>query len=175
MNQPIRGLDDDRWSGVAARWRQLVPLLTCVVALFLMTIPVVTSSPSLPHLALLTVLVWGLFQPALMPPHVAFILGVLTDGVLGTPLGVNATLLPALALAIGALERRYGHRPYAVDWALAGLLVLVYQYLTWKLLGFSGGDLPFVPLLGQAATTTLAYPLAVAMIGRIQRRWVDVL
>lgn len=173
MNQQIRGLDDDRWSELSARWRQLVPLLTCVVALFLMTMPVVTSSPSMPHLALLTVLVWGLFQPALMPPHVAFLLGVLTDGVLGMPLGVNATLMPALAMAIGALERRYGHRPYALDWALAGLLVLAYQILTWKLLGFSGDDLPFAPLLGQAATTILAYPLAVAVIGRIQRRWVD--
>lgn len=176
MSTELRGLPGDgRWTAVANRWRQLVPLLTCLGALFLMTIPVVTSGPSMPHLALLTVLVWGLFQPALMPPHVAFVLGVLTDGALALPLGVNATLLPALAVAIGALERRYGHRPYALDWALAGLLVVLYQLLTWELLGFLGGDLPFAPLLGQAATTMLAYPLAVAVIGRIQRRWVDVL
>ena len=172
MSPPWRTLSqNDRPTMVAGRWRQLVPLLTCLAALFLMTMPVVTSGPSMPHLALLTVLVWGLFQPTLMPPHLAFGLGVLTDAVLGLPLGVNATLLPALALAIGALERRYGHRPYALDWLLAGLLVLAYQVLTWKLLGFVGGELPFVPLLGQAATTMLAYPLAVAVIGRIQRRW----
>jgi rod shape-determining protein MreD len=176
VTQPIHGLPgDERWATAVDRWRQLVPLLTCVAALFLMTIPVVTSGPSMPHLALLTVLVWGLFQPSLMPPHVAFVLGVLTDAVLATPLGINATLLPALALAIGALERRYGHRPYAVDWMLAGVLIVIYQYLTWKLLGFGGGELPFAPLLGQAATTLLGYPLAVAVIGRIQRRWVDVI
>ena len=176
MSTPLYGPPDDgRWGWAADRWRQLVPLLTCLAALFLMTLPVVTSGPSMPHLALLTVLVWGLFQPALMPPHVAFVLGVLTDGALGLPLGVNATLLPMLAVAVGALERRYGHRPYALDWALAGLLVVVYQFFTWQLLGFLGGDPPFAPLLGQAATTVLAYPLAVAVIGRIQRRWVDVL
>ena len=175
MSTPWRILSPDEQLNATSRWRQLVPLLTCVAALFLMTMPVITSGPSMPHLALLTVLVWGLFQPALMPPHVALLLGVLTDAVLGLPLGINATLLPLLAVAIGALERRYGHRPYALDWMLAGLLVLAYQYLTWKLLGFVVGDLPFAPLLGQAATTTLAYPLAVAVIGRIQRRWVDVL
>lgn len=176
MSQPIHGLPgDERWEALVSRWRQLVPLFTCLAALFLMTVPVVTSGPSMPHLALLTVLVWGLFQPTLMPPHVAFGLGVLTDGALGLPLGVNATLMPALAVAIGALERRYGHRPYALDWALAGVLVVAYQYLTWKLLGFIAGDLPFAPLMGQAATTVLAYPLAVAVIGRIQRRWVDVI
>lgn len=176
MNTPWRSLShEERLAIVVGRWRQLVPLLTCVAALFLMTIPIVTSGPSMPHLALLTVLVWGLFQPSLMPPHVAFILGVLTDGVLGLPLGINATLMPILALAVGTLERRYGHRPYALDWVLAGVLVLAYQYFTWKLLGFMDGELPFAPLLGQAATTLLAYPLAVAVIGRIQRRWVDVL
>lgn len=175
MTAPWRILSLEEQASATSRWRQLVPLLTCLVALFLMTMPVITSGPSMPHLALLTVLVWGLFQPALMPPHVALLLGVLTDAVLGLPLGINATLLPVLALAIGALERRYGQRPYALDWMLAGVLVLAYQILTWMLLGFVDGDLPFAPLLGQAATTTLAYPLAVAVIGRIQRRWVDVL
>lgn len=175
MTTPWRILSPDEQLNATSRWRQLVPLLTCLASLFLMTMPVITSGPSMPHLALLTVLVWGLFQPALMPPHVALLLGVLTDAVLGLPLGINATLLPLLALAIAALERRYGHRPYALDWMLAGLLVLAYQYLTWVLLGFVDGEPPFAPLLGQAATTTLAYPLAVAVIGRIQRRWVDVL
>ena len=175
MTTPWRILSPDEQLNATSRWRQLVPLLTCLGSLFLMTMPVITSGPSMPHLALLTVLVWGLFQPALMPPHVALLLGVLTDAVLGLPLGINATLLPVLALAIAALERRYGHRPYALDWMLAGLLVLAYQYLTWELLGFVDGELPFAPLLGQAATTALAYPLAVAVIGRIQRRWVDVL
>jgi rod shape-determining protein MreD len=174
MSEPWRILSLEE-QATASRWRQLVPLLTCLAALFLMTMPVITSGPSMPHLALLTVLVWGLFQPVLMPPHVALLLGVLTDAVLGLPLGINATLLPVLALAISALERRYGHRPYALDWMLAGVLVLAYQILTWMLLGFVDGELPFAPLLGQAATTTLAYPLAVAVIGRIQRRWVDVL
>jgi rod shape-determining protein MreD len=174
MTVPIRGMDGDErllWS--AERWRMLVPVLTCIAALFIMTLPIVTPSPSVPHLALLTVLIWSLFQPALMPPYIAFPLGILTDAVLGLPIGVNATLMPALAIAIGALDRRFGHRPYLLDWLISGAVIVAYQYLSWHLLGVVAGDLPFAPLLGQAATTILTYPLGVAIIARLQRRWVE--
>ena len=174
MNTPWASLTaDERLAIRVGRWRQLVPSFTCVLALFVMSAPIITSMPSMPHLALLTILVWGLFQPVLMPPHVALILGVLTDAVLGLPLGINAVLMPMMAVAVGALERRYGHRPYAVDWTLAGILVLAYQFLGWQLLRFVDGDPSFGPLLWQAVTTVLAYPLVVAIIARIQRRWGD--
>ena len=174
MSTPWASLSpEERLAVRVGRWRRLVPSLTCVFALFVMTAPLVTSIPLMPHLALLTVLVWGLFQPQLMPPHVALILGVLTDGVLGLPLGVNAVLMPLMAVAIGALERRYGHRPYALDWGLAAILVLVYQFLAWQLFGFIDGESPFAPLLWQTMTTVLAYPVVVAIIARIQRRWGD--
>ncbi|MFC3714057.1 rod shape-determining protein MreD [Sphingoaurantiacus capsulatus] len=174
MSGPLVGLEhDDRLAARIARWRRLVPLLTCVVALFVMTMPLITSAPLMPHLALLTVLIWGLFQPALMPAHLALLLGVLTDAVLGLPLGVNALLMPITTIAVGALERRYGHRPYALDWALVALLVFAYEVLTWQLIGFTGGELPFTPLLWQAVTTVLAYPFVVAIIAGIQRRWGD--
>lgn len=174
MNTPWASLSaEERLAIRVGRWRRLVPTLTCLLALFVMAAPIVTASPSMPHLALLTVLVWGLFQPALMPPHVALLLGILTDAVLGLPLGINGVLMPATAVAVAALERRYGHRPYALDWVLVGLLVLVYQFLGWQLLRFVDGDPAFGPLLWQAATTVLAYPVVVAIIARIQRRWGD--
>lgn len=174
MNTPWASLTaEERLAVRINRWRQLVPSLTCLLALFVMSAPIVTSMPSMPHLALLTVLVWGLFQPVLMPPHVALLLGVVTDAALGLPLGINAVLMPAMAVAVAALERRYRHRPYSVDWALAALLVLAYQFFGWQLLRFVGGDPSFGPLLWQAGTTVLAYPLVVAILARIQRGWGD--
>ncbi|MDO9489926.1 MAG: hypothetical protein Q7J32_16245, partial [Sphingomonadaceae bacterium] len=87
MNTPWASLTpDERLAIRIGRWRQLVPSLTCVLALFVMSAPILTSMPAMPHLALLTILVWGLFQPVLMPPHVALLLGILTDAVLGLPL-----------------------------------------------------------------------------------------
>jgi len=153
------------------RWRALVPALTCVAGLFLMTLPVITLSPALPHLGLLAVLIWALFHPSLMPPYAALPVGVVADAMLGLPIGVNGTLMPLLTIAVGSIERRFGPRPYALDWLVAAGLILAYQYLTWQLLRFAVGEVPFGPLLAQTATTTLAYPFAVALIVRVQRRW----
>ena len=155
------------------RWRMLVPTLTCLAAAFLMTLPLVTPMPALPHLVLLGVLVWSLFQPSLMPPYVAFPIGIVTDAVLGLPLGINATLMPLLAATLGAIDRRIGVRPYGFDWAVAAIAVFLFQWLSWLLLQFVSGELPFGPLLIQASTTMLAYPIAVAAVARIQRKWVD--
>lgn len=165
---PIR---DERLAWPVDRLRILVPVLTCVAALFLMAAPLLTPGPSMPHLALLSVLVWSLFQPNLMPPYLAFALGILTDAALGVSIGVNATLLPLLTIVVGALERRLGQRPYALDWLVAGLIIFAYQYFSWQFLRFAADDPPFSPLLVQAATTVLTYPIAVAIIVRIQRRW----
>lgn len=164
-------IHDERLARVVDRLRIVVPVLTCVAALYLMASPLMTPGPSMPHLALLSVLAWSSFQPNLIPPYVAFALGIMTDAALGIAIGVNATLLPLLTVVIGALERRFGHRSYVLDWLAAGLIITAYQYLSWQLLRFVTGDLPFSPLIVQAVTTVLAYPIAVAAIARIQRRW----
>lgn len=164
-------IDDERWVQPLQRWRVAVPALTCLAALFLMTLPVVTPGPSVPHLAMLSVLIWTSFQPALMPPYLALPVGILTDAVLGLPVGVNATLMPGLAILVGAVERRYGARPYMLDWLIAATLIFLYQYLAYKFGGFVSGQQRLEPFVAQAATTTLTYPVMVAVIARIQRRW----
>lgn len=161
------------WS--ADRWRVLVPLLTSLAALLLMTLPLVTPGPIFPNLALLAVLVWSLFQPSLMPPYIAFGIGLLTDIVLGTSLGVHACLMPTLVIVVGWLERRFGNRSYFLDWLVAAGLILAYQYFAWHLYGFTTDAGPFTPVLGQVATTILCYPLAVMIIVRFQRRWGETL
>ncbi len=162
---------DESWARPYQRWRIAVPALTCLAALLLMTLPVVTPGPSVPHLVMLSVLIWSSFQPALMPPYLALPVGILTDAVLGLPIGINATLMPGLTIVVGTVERRFGGRPYLLDWLIGAVLIFVYQYIVHKFGGFVSGRQPFQPFLAQAVTTTLAYPVMVAVIVRIQRRW----
>ena len=114
--------------------------------------------------------VWATFQPGLMPPWVAFLLGLVADLLLALPLGINATLLPATALFVRIFEARYGHHKYGFDWAVAAAVILVFEGLTWQLLAFTGTRGPFLPLLAQALTTVLAYPAVVLLCARIQLR-----
>lgn len=170
MNAPYRLLSPaDRvqfWTGLLKR---SLPGLSTLLLTLLMTLPVFASLPLLPHLTLLGVFIWATFQPGLMPPWVAFLLGLAADLLLGLPLGINATLLPLVTIFVRTFEARYGHHSYSFDWMVAGTVVVVFELAQWQLLAFTGTHGPFAPLLIQAATTVLAYPAVILFCARIQR------
>ena len=170
MNAPYRLLSPaDRvqfWTGLLKR---ALPGLSTLLLTVLMTLPVFASFPLLPNLALLGVFIWATFQPGLMPPWVAFLLGLSADLLLGLPLGINATMLPLVTIFVRTFEARYGHHSYGFDWMVAASVIFVYELLTWQLLAFTGTHGPFAPLLIQVATTVLAYPAVILFCARIQR------
>ena len=170
MNAPYRLLSpDDRvrfWTGFAQRG---IPGVLTLLLTALMTAPLFASFPLLPHFALLGVFVWSTLQVELMPPWLAFLIGVAADLLLGLPLGINATLLPLVAIFVRVFQGTYGRHRYGFDWALAAIVILVFEALGWQLLAFAGTHGPFAPLLIQALTTVLAYPPVVWLCARLQR------
>lgn len=161
----------DRLRWLASSWRALVPAFSIVVLLVLMTAPIVLPWPALPQLGLLGVFVWATFQPGLMPPWVAFVLGLVADLLFGLPFGVEATLFALTALFVRIFESRFGHHRFGFDWMVVGLVALAHGLLCWQFLGLAGVDGPLRPLLLQAIGTTVAYPLVVLLCARLQRLW----
>ncbi len=155
------------WRGYGER---AVPGLVTLALIVLMTAPLFVAVPAMPNFALLGVLVWTSFQPGLMPAWLAFVLGAASDLLFGVPLGVNATLLPAVVVFIRLVELRFAAQRYALDWLFAGLIVAAATIVEWQLLALGGVSGPLAPLLVQAATTILAYPAVVALFAAIQRR-----
>ena len=147
-----------------------VPGLATLALLVLMTAPLFASAPALPQLGLLGVFVWSSFTPALMPPWLAFALGLAADALLATPFGVNATLFALCALGVRIYAARFGLHRYGFDWMIFTLFALAYAALGWQFLAFAGAPGPFAPWLVQVATTVLAYPVVVAGAARLQRR-----
>ena len=171
MNAPYRLLDpDDRIRWWQAQVERTVPAAVTLVLVATMTAPVFANAPVLPHLGLLGVFVWATFQPGLMPPWLAFVVGAAADILFGLPLGINATLLPAVAVFVRLVEARYGVHRYGFDWLLAVAVILAFELLQWGLLALAGTHGPLTPLLIQAATTILAYPAIVLLFASIQRR-----
>jgi rod shape-determining protein MreD len=153
-----------------AQVERVVPAVVTLVLVAAMTAPVFASAPVLPHLGLLGVFVWATFQPGLMPPWLAFVIGAVADILFGLPLGVNATLLPAVALFVRLVEAKFGTHRYGFDWLLAIGVILAFELLQWWLLALAGTHGPLTPLLVQAGTTILAYPAVVLLFASIQRR-----
>ena len=161
----------DRLRWLTGAWRATVPAASVVILLFLLTAPIVLPWPALPQLGLAAVFVWATFQPGLMPPWLAFLLGGLADLLFGLPLGCEALLFALAALFVRLFERRFGHHRFGFDWALFAGVAVVHAVLGWEIIGFVGGGGPLPPLLVQAATTVAVYPAAVLLCARIQRRW----
>ena len=155
------------WRGHAER---AVPAVVTLVLVAAMTAPLFASAPVVPHLGLLGVFVWATFQPRLMPPWLAFVIGGVSDILFGLPLGVNATLLPAVAVFVRIVAARFGAHSHSFDWLLAAGVVIAFELLQWQLLAIAGIRGPLAPLLVQAATTILAYPAVVLLFAQIQRR-----
>ena len=160
----------DRLSWLTRAWRWFVPAATVLLLLILLTAPIILPWPALPALGLVAVFVWATFQPGLMPPWLAFVLGLVADMLSGLPFGVQATLFALTALFVRIFERRFGHHRFGFDWIVMGGLAIAYAVLQWQFLGFAGVDGPLQPLLLQAVSTTVIYPFVVLLCARIQRR-----
>lgn len=152
------------------RFLATVPALTVAAAVLLMSLPLPLVWGVLPNIAVLMLFCWAAVQPGLVPPWVAFLLGLLMDLVTGTPLGVNVLQFIAVVLAVRLTETRVEAHSLLLDWLAAALLIVGLSLLEWQLLSFVGRPVPLPPLIAQALTTILSYPLAVRLVGRLQRR-----
>lgn len=155
------------WLG---HWRLTVPALTTLVLIFVMTAPLIVAVPVLPQLGLLSVFVWATFQRGLMPPWLAFLIGLVADLLFAMPLGINATLFALASAFVRTFESRYGHHAHGFDWGVAAATILVFQLLTWQLMALAGRPVPLQPMLWQVATSIAAYPVVVALCAAVQRR-----
>ncbi len=151
-------------------WRVAVPALTVLGLLWIMTAPLLLPVPVFPQLGLLGIFIWATFQPGLMPPWVAFLLGIVADLMFAQPIGVNATLFAGTAAFVRVFEARYGHHGHDFDWGMASLVIIAFAVLSAQLMALAGQPVPMLPLAWQVATSIIAYPLVVWLCAAIQRR-----
>ena len=169
--QPLRlRAPDQHGQAWRAALQRTVPVAVTLVLIVAMTAPIFVSVPIMPDLGLLAVIVWASFQPRLMPAWLAFAVGATADLLTGTPLGVDATLLPVVVVVVRLTGARFTPRRYAFDWLLASAVIVGAAVVEWRLLAFAGVVGPLIPLLIRAATTILAYPAVVALAARVERR-----
>jgi rod shape-determining protein MreD len=153
-----------------AQTRLALPALSTLALLLLMTAPLPIVLPLMPPLGVLAVFVWSMFQPGLMPPWVAFLLGLVADVLFGQPLGVDATALALVAMFVRGFEARYGHHAHGFDWAMAALMTAAHALLVWQLMALAGREVALAPMGWNCLTGLLAYPAVAMLCGWLQRR-----
>lgn len=146
------------------------PTLAALLLVLPLTAPVAPQLPLVPLLPLLVVGVWALYQPALMPPAAALLVGIATDAALGQPLGVHATLMPAGALGLRLAHPFVQRAPFWLDWALALVALLLYAMAAVGLLALAGVRTEVWMALPQAVTTWLLFPAVARLSAQAFRR-----
>lgn len=168
---PLRLMNGrERRAYMLGYWRAAVPALSVLVLLWVMTAPLLLPVPVFPQLGLLAIFVWATFQPGLMPPWLAFLLGIVADLMFSQPIGVNATLFAVTAAFVRVFEARYGHHSHDFDWGLASLVITIASLLGAQLMALAARPVPLPPLGWQIATSIIAYPMVVWLCAAIQRR-----
>jgi rod shape-determining protein MreD len=127
-----------------------------------------------PMLGLIAVYYWTVHRPDFMPPAGAFAIGLVTDLIVGGPLGLNAFVL-TLAQAVALMNRRaLAGESFLLVWlgfaaivALSGAALWLGASLFWTTL------LSPRALLAQIAVTFAIYPLAAQFFALTQRRLLE--
>lgn len=157
-----------------AEWRRrLVPAGSVAVAGIATTLPVPLAWSVMPNIAMLLVLIWASVQPRLMPVWAAFLLGLLHDVMVAGPFGAYGLIFALLVVAVRVGEGRLEGRWLAVDWLLAGILVMLAHVLLFLVLPLAGWAAPLPPLLLQGALTVLCFPPVLALAAMVHRHLVE--
>lgn len=159
MNTPWTHLShDERVAWHLGRWRRTLPAIIGLLAALALAAPMLAPAPVVPLLTLLCVIVWSLYQPRLMPPWAAFVIGVATDLALVLPLGVNATLMPLLVFILREWSPLLGKRRFFLDWLIVGPLIAAYQLLAFGLASLVGVPRDPTLLVGQILLSWALFP-----------------
>lgn len=140
------------------------------VVLSVVPMPVPEYSVLAPSVALMSVYYWTVHRPDLFPAWGAFAVGLFDDVLSGSPLGVNAFVLLLAHFSIVAQHKVFRGKAFWLVWAAFGFVALGAQILTMVIGLLLKGAFPD-PLvtLAQLALTVSLYPVATAVLGRVQR------
>lgn len=141
--------------------RLMIPGITTLVLLMLCALPMALLDVALtPHVVWLMTLCFAATLPNAWPVTLAFVLGLISDFLYGTPLGAQALLTLFLTLFAQGQARRTQHQLFQLRWLEAAAALAVLHLLLWILVGFVVETRPPVlqALLG-ALVSSLWFPL----------------
>lgn len=148
--------------------RASMPVATTALLIFFSNLPLFPAIgvPTAPNIALITIFYWRMAAPRTMPHGAIFVLGFLSDGLSGAPLGLTSLSLLA-AVGVVSLLRPGIHLVPAGLWYLGFLLALmVAEFSGWISASFYYSHLVAVDPLGvRLAMSALLYlPVAFGLM-----------
>jgi rod shape-determining protein MreD len=145
-------------------------LLAFLFMLSLINLPLPFSGTIRPYLVLMAIYYWSIYRPTLVPPLLCFGVGILTDVVSGTPLGLNAFIMLSVHWVVKDQRRFLMGQPYTTIWAVFGLTAIACSAWQWALLGLPHAQW-FSPVPGIIAilTSVFIFPFVTILLNIVHR------
>ena len=147
----------------------LTPWVSIVVASGICGLPTIASSPFMPPLGFLALLSCRQLQPGLLPVWAGLPLGFADDLVSGQPMGSGIMLFSVAMITLEVIEYRWPWRHFAIEWAVAAVLIVVYIIATAFLAHMAGGVFSLILILPQLLLAVVVYPVVARAMGRADR------
>ena len=149
--------------------RQVVPVVSTVIASLLDALPIVITTPLIPDFAFLVLLAWRLLRPELWPAWAALPLGLFNDLVSGHPVGQSMAVWTAVFLLLEFADSRTGWRDYWLDWLFASLAILAHSVAGWFVARLMGSQTALLVMLPQFGLSVFAYPVVARLVVGLDR------
>jgi rod shape-determining protein MreD len=147
---------------------KIIPCLTILMLIILMVLPynLPLISDIMPFLTLIGVYYWSVFKPEYLPIWVVFILGVLQDILMGSPLGLMPFLLIIVQQFIFFQGRQFLERDFIFNWFVFVILVIGFSSLSWGITSlYFRALLDYWDIIGQILMTIAFYPVISWLLG----------
>ena len=143
--------------------RQLLAILSVMLASLAPLLPLIAITPSLPPFGFMVILAWRLLRNDLWPTWIALPLGLFDDLFSGQPIGSAMALWTLVFLAIDLVDTRLLWRDYWQDWGVAALAIAAEIFFAALLANTSSTTLALELLVPQMIMSILLFPLVVRL------------
>ncbi len=146
-----------------------VPWLAVMLGSLLPTWLFLASAPYVPPFGFLTLLAWRQLRPGLLPVWAGLPLGLFDDLYSGQPLGSAIMLWSIALIVLEMIELRFPWRNFALEWAVATALIVVYVLGSLGAANVAGGNAPITVLAPQIILAVLVYPFVGRVVAALDR------
>ena len=148
--------------------KSVIPFFTILFLIIIMVLPYkfTVIGDIMPFLTLIGVYYWSVFKPELLPVGVVFVLGLLQDVLLGSPLGLMSLLLVVVQQFIFFQGRQFLERDFLFNWFVFVMLVIGFGFLSWAITSlYFRVFLDYWGVIGQIFLTIAFYPIITWILG----------
>lgn len=152
--------------------RQSTPVVVTLLLTVISVVPVglPASSVLAPDIVLIAVFYWTVHRPDLMKAWTVFVIGLLSDILSGTPLGVHPLVLVLVHTAIISQHKIFRGAAFGVVWWAFSLIAPAAHGVAAVIAFVSAGVVPELSVFILRLVLTIGlYPALAWLLGRAQR------